>query len=399
MGYFQSDERTYSLTMFVACSWAVAAMAALTSDQTDSSEVLSAYQCDAWRGVLVLTYISLQYCGVDQVVAGRLFGELLVGGLVFISGYTYFSHYWKHSQFNWRRIGYVLFRVNLLPVLLSLTLGVSYGVYILPILLSLGFLFTSAFMASWPQMTPASLQGMSGQGPQHVVVAVKFGFAFLFISFLPWIKGILKGLASLPLMGWVVGTGADVRTLYHWIYTQRYMTLGGMVFGYVMCTVQSNSVSTSSDGLRRLRIVIIPFSLLIMLGYGIFLVSATNFEQSSESQSLIAQPVIISYALLRYFSKPLRRYESHWLGGVGSLSVWLFVSHQHILLDQSGFRLLTLFPSVPWPVNSLLVLCVFLFCLRLMQFGQKTLSGSSGERNAVAHPSTAHSKTLPLSNQ
>ncbi|CAI8003901.1 hypothetical protein GBAR_LOCUS3797 [Geodia barretti] len=65
-----------------------------------------------------------------QAVAGRLFGELLVGGLVFISGYTYFSHYWKHSQFNWRRIGYVLFRVNLLPVLLSLTLGdIIWGLY------------------------------------------------------------------------------------------------------------------------------------------------------------------------------------------------------------------------------------------------------------------------------
>ena len=38
------------------------------------------------------------------------------------------------------------------------------------------------------------------------------------------IQGILKGLASLPLMGWVVGTGADVRTLYHWIYTQRYVS-------------------------------------------------------------------------------------------------------------------------------------------------------------------------------
>ena len=30
--------------------------------------------------------------------------------------------------------------------------------------------------------------GMSAQGPQHVVVAVKFGFAFLLISFLPWVK-------------------------------------------------------------------------------------------------------------------------------------------------------------------------------------------------------------------
>ena len=33
-----------------------------------------------------------------------------------------------------------------------------------------------------------ALAGMGAQGPQHVVVAVKFGFAFLFISFLPWVK-------------------------------------------------------------------------------------------------------------------------------------------------------------------------------------------------------------------
>ena len=37
----------------------------------------------------------------------------------------------------------------------------------------------------WDNIT---MTGMSVQGPQHVVVAVKFGFAFLFISFLPWMK-------------------------------------------------------------------------------------------------------------------------------------------------------------------------------------------------------------------
>jgi hypothetical protein len=56
----------------------------------------------------------------------------------------------------------VVFRLNILPVLLSLTLGRSYGAYNLPVLLTLGFLFTSAFMASWPQMTPLSMQGQSG---------------------------------------------------------------------------------------------------------------------------------------------------------------------------------------------------------------------------------------------
>ena len=30
--------------------------------------------------------------------------------------------------------------------------------------------------------------GMGSQGPQQVVVAVKFGVAFLLLSFLPWLK-------------------------------------------------------------------------------------------------------------------------------------------------------------------------------------------------------------------
>ena len=50
----------------------------------------------------------------------------------------------------------VLFRLNLLSVLVSLTLGRSYGAYSLPLLLTLGFMFTTVFMASWPKMTPAS---------------------------------------------------------------------------------------------------------------------------------------------------------------------------------------------------------------------------------------------------
>lgn len=41
------------------------------------------------------------------MVAGRLFGELLVGGLVFISGYTHFTHYWMHADFTRKRLATV----------------------------------------------------------------------------------------------------------------------------------------------------------------------------------------------------------------------------------------------------------------------------------------------------
>ena len=46
-------------------------------------------------------------CVLLKVGAGQLVGELLVGGLVFVSGFTHFTHCWKHADFSWRRLGTV----------------------------------------------------------------------------------------------------------------------------------------------------------------------------------------------------------------------------------------------------------------------------------------------------
>ena len=46
-------------------------------------------------------------CVLLKVGAGQLVGELLVGGLVFISGFTHFTHCWKHADFSWGRLGTV----------------------------------------------------------------------------------------------------------------------------------------------------------------------------------------------------------------------------------------------------------------------------------------------------
>ena len=42
------------------------------------------------------------------------------------------------------------------------------------------------------------------------------------------------------------------------------MALGGMVFGYVMCNIQSNS-SAAVEGFRRLKLVTALFSVAILL--------------------------------------------------------------------------------------------------------------------------------------
>ena len=39
------------------------------------------------------------------------------------------------------------------------------------------------------------------------------------------VQGVVEGMASLPLLGSVLATGDGANTLYHWIYSQRYVSL------------------------------------------------------------------------------------------------------------------------------------------------------------------------------
>lgn len=59
------------------------------------------------------------YC-MFQFIAGRLFGDLMIGGLVFISGYTHFIYHWKHGNFTWKRLATVS---NAWKVHISKTVG------------------------------------------------------------------------------------------------------------------------------------------------------------------------------------------------------------------------------------------------------------------------------------
>ena len=68
MGYFQSDERTYSLVMFVVCVSAVVAMAALTSDRTDSVSDIDTRSPGHWvQSYAHQTQFNVQNIGLEKV--------------------------------------------------------------------------------------------------------------------------------------------------------------------------------------------------------------------------------------------------------------------------------------------------------------------------------------------
>ena len=63
--------------------------------------------CRLCAYVIVLRSKGIHVYYMFQFIAGKLFGDLMIGGLVFISGYTHFIYYWKHGDFTWKRLATV----------------------------------------------------------------------------------------------------------------------------------------------------------------------------------------------------------------------------------------------------------------------------------------------------
>ena len=68
---------------------------------------------------------------------------------------------------------------------------------------------------------------------------------------------------------------------------------------------------------------------------------------------------VTSYLMVRNGSSALQKYSSSVLSNVGSMSIWLFVSHYHILMGFDGRGILILIPKL-YILNTTLVLLTFI---------------------------------------
>lgn len=98
------------------------------------------------------------------------------------------------------------------------------------------------------------------------------------------------------------------------------------------------------------------------------------FLSLSLSSSLIPlfSPQFVAYLYLRNSIKRFQHYSSTFLSQAGSLSLWLFVSHFHILLARDGKGLLTLIPRFHY-LNTLAVITVYLFFFLVVHKSMTTL--------------------------
>ena len=97
---------------------------------------------------------------------------------------------------------------------------------------------------------------------------------------------------------------------------------------------------------------------------------------------------LLSYTYFRNSIKLFEYYTSWFLSEAGSLSIWLFISHYHLLLAKDGKGLLVLLPRFQY-LNVLAVVTVYVFFFFVVHRAVRTLE-------KWLHESDTGKKPVPL---
>eukprot|EP00731_Ephydatia_muelleri_P019695 Em0012g520a len=149
---FHVTNKSYSPLLF--CLWlALSLVAGIFTCAKGPQKFLSSEQSSTLIGWMGVVLVGLDYTAMDEELMPYLIGDLLLGAVVLLFSYRQFMYFWECGSFMCRRVVMVLIKINTLPFFLMVLLGVSYFTYIIPLLLSFGFVIVYVSMATPVQIT------------------------------------------------------------------------------------------------------------------------------------------------------------------------------------------------------------------------------------------------------
>jgi hypothetical protein len=284
---------------------------------------LARYQTEEWRGWMQLIILIYHYTGTSKVSYIYNVIRVMVGSYLFMTGFGHFSYYYKSKKFELKRILSVLFRLNVLPFLLSSFLDAPYMQYYFSPLVSFWFIVISLTM--WIG---------HGRNENSVFLWGKFGLVWgsilLSLHFKLWDAPFSK-------LGW------DGREWMFRMGLDFLAPLAGCVFGHYCLHHDLTSFSISR----------VQANIAIFLGVGYFSISSLLDKLVyNKFHPYISMIPISLFVLTRNATPNLRALYSPFYREAGLISLDLFILQFHIWLGQDTRSVLTLFPA-RWGLHSL----------------------------------------------
>ena len=307
--------------------------------QAQDEPFLSRDQTDEWKGWMQLMILTYHYTGASKILWIYRIIRLLVASYLSMSGFGHTVFFYRKADYSLRRCTAVLVRLNLLSCVLPYVMRTDYLFYYFAPLISFWFVIIYLTMAIGHNRNQSLL----------FLVAKLFVSATLVNT---WIRVPGSFEAVFYILEKLCNIHWDVNEWRFRVQLDSYIVYVGMLcaisFIRVVDALRLEGPVQSSWNtfiVRHLNHIRIAAGVIAIMGLPMFFVLASKSSSKEEYNGwglYISAVPILSFVILRNYSRHLRNFHSSIFAWVGRHSLETFTLQFHIWLAADTKGLLAL---------------------------------------------------------
>ena len=305
------------------------------SSQVRDQPFLSREQTDEWKGWMQMVILIYHYTGASKISWIYQIIRLLVASYLFMSGFGHTIFFCKRADFSLQRCAAVLIRLNLLSCILPYVMGTEYIFYYFAPLISLWYLVIYCTMA-FGRGRNSSLAFLV---PKILISATLVNF---FIRYPGIFEGLFYFLEKLFKIHW------DVNEWRFRLQLDSFVVYVGMLCAVIFIK-SSDALQGNTYGknyleklfqvhFNHIRMTLAMVAILVCPYFFAFARNISSKQEYNGWVPYVSALPIISFVILRNFSRHARNFHSSIFAWVGRHSLETFTLQFHIWLaaDTKG---------------------------------------------------------------
>ena len=344
-GFFPEENKTYSRDVFLFISLLFFGIAIFTIRKTaeeannnspistkEESTFMNRHQTEEWKGWMQFLFLMYHYFRAMEYYN---FIRVLVSSYAFLTGYGNYHYFATRNDFSFKRIFFMLFRLNFLTVLLMMTMQVPYILYYIVPLHTFYFLFTFLTMRIF-----------SNWNSNFYLLRLKLIIIYAIVWILwdtpDWLEQFeLFDIVFSPFK-FILQMDDSLHEWHFRTYLDHYSTLYGIVFAiHIPQLIQWFKEVESFPPLKQhiVKLVMASYLLIILYWWCENCLTLDKFDYNAIHPYTTFIPIFI-YLFLRNLYPTWRNYHSEMCRIFGTITLESYLLQYHLFLSGHAKTLL-----------------------------------------------------------
>ncbi|XP_050545813.1 N-acetylneuraminate 9-O-acetyltransferase isoform X1 [Daktulosphaira vitifoliae] len=359
--FFMKENKYYSDASFWLPVGYVFVLGLFFTEESRYTKLLHRDQTDEWKGWMQLVILIYHLTGANIKISISNHVQTLIAAYLFLTGFGHFCYIWHKNDVGLTRYFQVLFRLNMLTIVLCICMNRPYQFYFYIPLVSFWFTILYLLLLCPPRVTAASSET---RPTQYLYIIFKILVLLIFIIILYMSEVFFDKIFLMrPWKALFVTTDDDIHEWWIRWQLNRFSIMYGIIISFIIILIQrynfiddNNHSNLVSPRLAVFSSILALIGLTASTAYNILCQNQTECSEFLSYTSIIP---ILSYIIIRNMSGILRTKFSSLFAWFGRISLELMVCQCHIWLAADTHGVLVLLPGYP-VLNGLIVSFIFI---------------------------------------